>query len=304
MFVTRHNCPVCFASESRVLREVSYTDPRIRGFVDSYYEGRVPEKILSAGNYKIAFCELCGLLYQVEVLDSEHMFELYENWISASQSLDKKRYADIDLFRGYSRTVESLAAIVRKKPFATRVLEFGSGWGFFGSLAQAYGFDVTGVELSKVRRDFSQKRSLRVMESLQDLSPEKFDLIYSNQVLEHVDNPRVVLQELSSLLADNGVLMISVPNGRKMRKQLAQSDWAAGKDPLHPLEHINCFTHKTLARLADVEGMEVVSEGLRWERFRELGLVGGLKHWIYGRWVSTTVFMMKKNKIGGETISG
>lgn len=221
------------------------------------------------------------------------MFHLYEDWISAEHSLAKKQYADAGLFKRYSRDIEGLASIVNKKPCDTRVLEFGSGWGYWARLAQAYGFDVEGVELSRVRREYSQARCLNVSETLDDLCEKKFDVIYSNQVFEHIDDPRAVLHKLVKFLADDGVIKISVPNGRNMLKKVSRPDWVASKDALHPLEHVNCFTRKSLASLASFEGLALVPTEVSWGRFSERGLIGGLKEIVYSNWFGTSVCMVK-----------
>lgn len=293
VFVARDNCPVCSSTDITLVLELPFTDIRIRSFVDAYYEGRVPEAVLAAGNYKIASCNRCGLIYQAEILDSEHMFELYENWISAEHSLDKKQYADTGLFKRYSSDIEGLASMVNKKPRDTRVLEFGSGWGYWARVAQAYGFDVTGIELSRARREYSQARCLNVFEKLDDLGEKKFDVIYSNQVFEHVDDPRDVLRQLVRFLADDGAIKISVPNGRDMLKKVSRSDWVASKDALHPLEHVNCFTRKSLSSLAGYEGLALVPAGVAWARCFDQGLVGGLKEIVYSRYFGTSVCMVK-----------
>jgi hypothetical protein len=47
-----------------------------------------------------------------------------------------------------------------------------------------------------------------------------------------------------------------------MKKRLRAMDWQAPKEsknspnPISPLEHINCFTHRSLIRMADICGLE------------------------------------------------
>lgn len=49
---------------------------------------------------------------------------------------------------------------------------------------------------------------------------EKFDTIHLGHVLEHVDDPQVVLQVVQNQLAPNGVVIASVPNGHSIHRQL------------------------------------------------------------------------------------
>jgi len=46
------------------------------------------------------------------------------------------------------------------------------------------------VELSRDRIEFAQRNGVRVIEDISQRVDEKFDYIYSNQVFEHIPDPR------------------------------------------------------------------------------------------------------------------
>lgn len=84
---------------------------------------------------------------------------------------------------------------------------------------------------------------------------EKFDLIISSHVLEHCENPQVVLAELLELLKPGGVACLIVPINE-----------APGED----LNHFYWFTPKSLTDMATAVGL-IPLESLECDRLWALG---------------------------------
>ncbi len=255
-FIWRDRCPVCASQATRQLLSCPFTDGRVRGFLDTYYEGRVPASTLGGASFVVDECRECGLLFQREILSPPGMEMLYEHWISAGQSLDKKRYADLGLFLEYARQVAAIPRLCGRPPHEIRVLEYGAGWGHWLRMADAFGFDATGIELSRVRVQFARGKGLKIIEDLETQEDETFHYVYSNQTFEHLSHPLEVARELARVLAPGGVLYLQVPDGRRMRRWLADPAWKARKDALHPLEHINCYGRRSLVRLGEAVGLQ------------------------------------------------
>ncbi len=77
-----------------------FSDERVWQFLDRYYEGRIPGEKVESDHYSIARCNSCALLFQEYILNDANMYLLYEEWISADDSLNKKQHAEISLFKG------------------------------------------------------------------------------------------------------------------------------------------------------------------------------------------------------------
>lgn len=91
------------------------------------------------------------------------------------------------------------------------VLEFGAG---IGTLADLW-HKKTGIKPKCVEIDPEQLRIIKIRgfdcyENL-DVITRKFDLIYTSNVLEHIQDDRAVLRELYSKLKNGGSLVIYVP---------------------------------------------------------------------------------------------
>lgn len=97
-----------------------------------------------------------------------------------------------------------------------RVLEVGCGKGGFVEKLKNDGFDVTGIELNSSAAAYANEKGLPVypldLRRLRRQSFDLFDVVCSFQVLEHVPDPRLFIEECLTLLKDKGRLAICVPN--------------------------------------------------------------------------------------------
>jgi SAM-dependent methyltransferase len=291
-FYIRKSCPVCSSIEKKIIVSIPFTDDKVWCFLDDYYESRIPKNILVNGRYVVAQCRNCGLLFQEQVLTDDNLVLLYENWISAEDSLNKKLMADLNLFKKYAFEIEGIAKRIKKRPYEINVLEYGMGWGYWTNLAKAFGFNVCGVELSETRSQFAQKNGIKILKTLSGEKKGTFDYIYSNQVFEHLINPRKVLQELTGVLSRHGIIHIQVPDGRMVPKRLLLTDFKIEK-AVHPLEHINCFNRNSLMVLAKTAGLKLVAPIYRPDFSGVKPLVKSNLRYFYDLFFSTQVFLSK-----------
>ncbi len=129
-------------------------------------------------------------------------------------------------------------------------------------------------------------------ESIAELPPPgpHFECLYANQVFEHLPEPAATLQQLCARLTADGLVYLRVPDGRGVVEQLARRGWSPALDAIHPLEHINCFTRKTLIELAAGAGLRPISPPLRLQLGR---LLSGLKREIADRYLMTHILFRR-----------
>ena len=295
VFNHRDRCALCGGVEKATLLSRAFTDPSIWGFLEKYYEGRVPRETLGDGLYEIVQCSRCAFIWQAYILNDRWMAELYDRWIGSEDSLQKR--VDGGVGR-YARQTEVIAALFpRKAAPEIQVLDFGMGWGFWCLAAKARGFRVVGLELSEERLRFACEQGIESWRTLADNPAVSFDFINAEQVFEHIPQPRETLAALAARLHPGGVVRIAVPDGAGMARELAQPDWHAAKDALHPLEHINCFTRQTLTALGHTAGLRVVHPPLQPAASR--GFQGALKSAagsVYRRFFGTVLDFRKPGR--------
>lgn len=97
---------------------------------------------------------------------------------------------------------------------------------------------------------------------------EKFDNIIMGFILEHVDDPELIVNKYKKFLSKNGKLFISVPNSEALNRQIGLEagllddlEYLSEADRM--LGHKRYFNMKKLEELAKSSGMRVVStEGI------------------------------------------
>jgi len=130
-----------------------------------------------------------------------------------------------------------------------RVIEVGSGFGFFIKKAIAAGLSITGLELNTDAVALAQQQHLPIeptaLETIAEAQPDVFDAVCSFQVLEHVTDPRQFLASSVKLLKQGGKLILCVPNSESFLKH----EYCLLDMPPHHMHQWSAATFKSLENL-------------------------------------------------------
>ena len=125
----RPTCPLCVSKKFKVLFAAPLDSGEVWHFLQDFYGGRPDRKNLEGGRYELRRCGRCGLVYQAEAPIGELAEDLYEHWIDAEKSLNKKRFAPLSLQRKYARQCWVAAKLLRAAAGSgVKALDFGCGW--------------------------------------------------------------------------------------------------------------------------------------------------------------------------------
>ncbi len=236
-------CPVCGAQDFR--RWLSLPD-RFR---------------LSAEEaYPLAECRRCGVSFlqelpAAELLASCYPEEGYDPFMSSGgpRSLLDRIYISL-------RHI-SLAIRFRRlgRPrHGNRLLDVGCGTGEFLVHARKRGWIGQAVEPSANAAELVKKNGFECFNGDLPAFPvpeHKFNGITFWHSLEHVPEPRKVLEKAVSMLAERGRVVIAVPNATSWDARIYQEDWIAYDAP----RHCTMFTPDSLRFLAEQSGLQVKS---------------------------------------------
>jgi|TARA_R110002020_G_scaffold396281_4_gene606442 2-polyprenyl-3-methyl-5-hydroxy-6-metoxy-1,4-benzoquinol methylase len=155
---------------------------------------------------------------------------------------------------------------------ATTVLDVGCSNGQFGAaVKQKSGAEVWGIEpfesFGKYALDKLDKVFIDTVEGAIDKLPDNyFDVIYFNDVLEHLLDPYTVLAKMKSKLKSDGLVISSIPNIRYFRtffKLLFKGEWEYQDEGILDRTHVRFFTKKSILNMYENAGYETVShEGI------------------------------------------
>jgi len=192
-------------------------------------------------------CTECGLVF---LSSFSHVREgFYENagmhggtvdkdaWIRETSSDDERR------FNMLRRVIENKA-----------VLDFGCGNGGFLLKARDTARQVAGIEPENSLRLYFKEQGITVYTGIDEIAGT-FDVITLFHVLEHLPDPRMMLQRLGQKLNDGGQLIVEVPHANDALLGLYQNEafsrftyWSC---------HLFLFTQSTLSRLGLEAGLGI-----------------------------------------------
>lgn len=147
------------------------------------------------------------------------------------------------------------------------ILDVGCGRGAMAySLMQKFNLEAWGIEFMKEEAEVAKsKLNVVISESIENALPQlpdkHFDVIYFNDVLEHLAYPYDVLKSIQSKLSPNGVVISSIPNVRYhsvMKQYLFKKDWKYEKSGVMDFTHMRFFTSKSIQRMYHDAGYDIV----------------------------------------------
>jgi 2-polyprenyl-3-methyl-5-hydroxy-6-metoxy-1,4-benzoquinol methylase len=135
------------------------------------------------------------------------------------------------------------------------ILDFGCGTGDFLNTMKNSGWTITGVEPSaEARLKAEILTSIKINDSLEELSTQTFDVITAWHVIEHVPDLPQTVQKLKNSLKKGGIIFIAVPNFQSPDAIKYKEHWAGFDVPRH-LWH---FSKKSMSTLFDSVGLKLV----------------------------------------------
>ncbi len=205
-----------------------------------------PGSVRDNKQLEIFECCECGLVFLSE---NSHINESFYEDSNMHQNFDFSKWRKETLEDDTRRFSFLKNSLINKK-----VLDFGSGNGGFLKLAKDVCKEVTGVELEKAVIPFYMEDKLNIQNNIYNIN-SKFDIITSFHVIEHIKEPLEILENLKSLLEDNGKLIIEVPNANDALLTIYKSEpfshftyWSC---------HLYLYTSHTLNLLAKKAGLKV-----------------------------------------------
>jgi len=163
---------------------------------------------------------------------------------------------------------------VSQLPPGERLLDVGCGSGTLGGVLLAEGryAEVHGLEISGEAVERARERGVRAQVFNLNRGPfphpdGSFDAVTCLAVIEHVLDPRPVLDEIARVLKPRGLLVLDTPNIRYLKhlwSLLARGRFpvTSGDDEDRRLAydggHMHYFTHRDIAALLRERGLRVV----------------------------------------------
>lgn len=239
------HCPICAS------RDISFWKSKKRGLTDyliytcknctgGFLNPRLSDDELRK-IYNISGHGLTRKISCNEVLEIEKEFP--------NSTIDAERMVLISKFLCQSASQNNSSDL--------RLLDIGSGFGFFSLCARKNGFEVVSINPGEYENLVYAELfnmngyTANIQEGMFEdfkFSIESFDVVIASQVLEHVKHPREMVSEIERILKPGGILVIAVPNLHSLFVKLLDT---RDQGCLWVPEHCNYFTKKSLLALVE-----------------------------------------------------
>ncbi len=234
--ITHDKCPLCKSSAIK----------KRFACIDEFATGE---------QFDIFECTACGLAFTQNVPDEKEIDRYYESpaYISHSNTnkgLVNRVYHIVRriMLQKKARRVEKLTGLKSGK-----LLDYGAGTGHFARLMETRGWSVTAIEKNGKARELALKGfgfEMLPVEALSAIKDKELDVVTMWHVMEHIQEPDRMWNELHRILNDKGIAIIAVPNSTSYDALKYKEHWAAYDVPRH-LWH---FTPNTIAQWGGKHG--------------------------------------------------
>ena len=142
-------------------------------------------------------------------------------------------YSEIKRSKDILTTPRAKIAIdLIKKYNPQKILDLGcqDGWLERGLRKENYTNPIVGLDLPEVIKnyDYSDIQDFKVIgKNIEEgISKEqKYDCVCCFEILEHLIHPYKILKQIREIIEENGILLITTPNGKEGKKHTTHFNW-------------------------------------------------------------------------------
>lgn len=264
------SCVACFSKDF---------EPRFEEVSDYLYG--------APGFWALHECKHCRTLQLQPIPSVDDIPKFYETYFTHNESATasgqdnspirsyivrkvRAAYEDSGLFAIAGRTVirfcapRTAQALARSYGFMQPgnrpldILDFGCGDGDLICRLSRIGHRTIGLDFDQKALAVCRSRGLDVYEAskLEHLESFRFDVVACMNVIEHVTDPDMLLQQLKRLLKPEGVLLIETPNAGSLLAHRLGAAWRGLETP----RHLNIFSTQGLTSLLNRNGFSIERE--------------------------------------------
>jgi 2-polyprenyl-3-methyl-5-hydroxy-6-metoxy-1,4-benzoquinol methylase len=222
-------------------------------------------------------CKNCGFIFVWPL--SEKYLEIYSKEYFSGE-MEETRHIDYEKEgKAMKKTIEIyLKKMDKFSPGKGKLLDVGAATGHFVKLANDWGWEASGVEISQYATEVGRKKGLEInvgnFESL-EISENKFSAVTFLDVFEHFFHPKKALSQAQKTLKPGGILVINTPDAGSFPAKILGKYWHL----ISPPNHLNLFTSKNIKNLLEKNGFEVVHIGRITKRFTLCYIFRTLADW-------------------------
>ncbi len=228
---------------------------------------KLKDYFLTQEDFEIYRCPHCGLLFTWPRPNDSELGRYYKSDDYLSHNESKKGIIPFIYNRVKRVNIKNKFNIATTAAKGKRMLDFGCGVGDFIFYAKQNGYEVAATDVSDNARNAAAKKLGTPLPSPQqvfEMPDNSFDIITMWHVLEHIGDLKTQIFHLDRLLAQDGRLVIALPDYLSYDAQHYQKMWAAYDVP----RHLNHFDKNSLQNLFSTTQLKLVdTKPLKWDSY-------------------------------------
>lgn len=254
-----HQCPLCKASDHRLLYYA--------------YDVQFSKTMLK---FPLVRCQKCELVYlkerpRQECISSfypKDMYPTYQKKLTIfdsnsirlklkkalKETLKERKSGLVNNF--LLRYVPPYWNVAASFPPASRILDIGCGAGWKLDCYKEFGWETYGCDISADAIEVAREKGHNVQAGqFEDIKyPDNFfAAVQISHVIEHLPDPKMVIERVYSLLMDGGILLVETPNAAGLIAKIFGADYWQIDSP----RHFQLFTKKTIWHLINMSGFKI-----------------------------------------------
>lgn len=242
------------------------------------------------GEFQLVTCRVCGHIYQTPRPTPSAVAAFYpENYQPFQRAIAEEPRVWIRVWRRLQWRTRCLQVTRLRRSGC--LLDIGCSTGLFLDAMRRYGdWRLAGIEANARAAQYARDiLGLDVFNGqVEDalLPRAAFDVITLWDVLEHLPAPHTALARIREWLADDGWLIVSVPNADSIDARVFGRYWIG----LDPPRHMSVFTLTSLRRLLEDAGFEVEAAYSFYGRYTTFAL--SIQQWLHAHLHRSTLRRM------------
>jgi len=271
--------------------------------------------LVSREMFSIYRCEKCGFGFTQDFPVENEIGRYYDAPEYISHSDTQQGIVNSLYHTARKIALKSKSNMVRRYSSVKtgKLLDIGSGTGYFLNAMSKKRWIVTGIEKSEPTRKYAHdKFGLNIQDSdfLFQIPPATKDVVTMWHVLEHIEKLNETMEALNRIIKDNGTVFIALPNKDSFDAASYKNYWAAYDVPRH-LWHFSPSDFRLLAEKHNFKVQKIkpmyfdpfyismLSEKYKGSSFASLtGLIKGFffffKSLFHTERYSSVVYILKK----------
>jgi len=217
--------------------------------------------LATVDGYDVIDCRACGFRHIDPLLSDEELQKFYDGEFYEKERPDYFARAEADKewwmlrYHHYYELLEAHAP-------GRRILDIGSGPGYFLEAGRMRGWDVLGFEPSRIAADYTAGRGIAVVNGFfsADKAQGPFDVISMNLVLEHLRDPIGLVEQAKSVLAPGGLLFVSSPNDFNPLQMVLWRKMGFAPWWVVPKHHLNYFDGESAKRFFTARDLKTLHQ--------------------------------------------